>query len=89
MLVFERSDGVGESILIGQHLSRQLIQRAQPLFEPPAIDDKFADQIEQAFQPVAADPDHFPLFSGFSFAGSNRLSRLRFMHIKGNDCFSL
>ena len=89
MFVFERAYGVGESILIGQHLRSQLIQGAQALFETTAINHQFADQIEEPFQAITADPDHLTLFSGLPLSGIHRLSLFSLLHIKRNHRFGL
>ena len=38
----------------------------QPLLEPSSTDDELTDQIQQSFQPIAADADDFAVFCGFT-----------------------
>ena len=38
----------------------------QPLLEPASTDDELTDQIQQPFQPIAADTDDFAIFCGFT-----------------------
>ncbi len=66
MLLLKRMDRFDQSPLIGQHLLRELLQHVQALLEPSPTDDQLTDQIQQSFQPVAADADHFAIFCRFS-----------------------
>ena len=87
MLVFERAYGIGQPVLVGQDLCGQLIQRAQPLLQPAAIDNQFADQIEEAFQTITADPDHLSLFAGLPIDAFGRILPVGFANFFHRGAF--
>jgi hypothetical protein len=55
----------------------------QPLLESSSTDDELTDQIQQSFQPIAADADDFAVFCGFTvrYFTFRRYGRFNFLMI--------